>query len=51
MVSFESEVPALRLRALNQLAPQPDRKWVVYWMTAFRRTHSNYALQRRHSKS
>ncbi|MCC7338034.1 MAG: deoxyribodipyrimidine photolyase, partial [Pirellulaceae bacterium] len=30
---------------MNQLAVQPDRRWVVYWMTAFRRTRSNYALQ------
>ena len=45
MFPFETEVPALRVRPLNQLAIQPDGKWVVYWMTAFRRTRSNYALQ------
>lgn len=45
MFPCESEVPTLRLRTMNQLAVQPDRRWVVYWMTAFRRTRSNYALQ------
>jgi deoxyribodipyrimidine photo-lyase len=40
-----SQVPALRLRRLNIQAVAPQRDWVLYWMTAFRRTRSNYALQ------
>ncbi len=41
----KTDVPQLRVRRLNahRIAPQGD--WVVYWMTAFRRTRSNYALQ------
>lgn len=38
-------VPAERVRICNAQPLAPDREWVVYWMTAFRRTRSNYALQ------
>ncbi len=40
-----SEVPPLRLRALNSLPPTTDGQFVLYWMTAFRRIQSNFALQ------
>lgn len=40
-----TKVPANRIRALNKLALRDKGKWVLYWMTAFRRTRSNYALQ------
>lgn len=42
---FATQVPVLRIRQLNQQPLRPERAWVIYWMTAFRRTRSNYALQ------
>lgn len=39
-------VPAERIRAANQAPPNPRGAYVLYWMTAFRRTTSNFALQR-----
>ncbi len=39
-------VPASRIRRLTTAAPDPSRDYVMYWMTAQRRTRSNYALQR-----
>lgn len=41
----ESDVPSARIRPGNRHSVQPDGKWVLYWMTAFRRIHSNFALQ------
>ncbi len=41
-----SFVPVLRIKSLNRRAPRPDRDYVLYWMTAFRRTRYNFALQR-----
>ncbi len=41
----ESDVPSLRLRMLNSQPIRGEQAWVLYWMTAFRRTRSNYALQ------
>lgn len=38
-------VPALRLRAVNRCPLRPDGGFVLYWMTAARRTRSNFALQ------
>ena len=38
-------VASNRVRAANDLAVRGDGGWVVYWMTAFRRAHSNYALE------
>ena len=38
-------VPSLRLRAANQRPLRPDGEYVLYWMTAARRTRSSYALQ------
>jgi deoxyribodipyrimidine photo-lyase len=41
-----SQVPAIRIRAANTKPVRSDGQWVVYWMTAFRRTRYNFALQR-----
>lgn len=38
-------IPSARLRLLNSLPIQSDRAFVLYWMTAFRRTSYNFALQ------
>jgi deoxyribodipyrimidine photo-lyase len=38
-------VPKNRVRPANDLAVRSDGKWVLYWMTAFRRAHWNFALQ------
>ncbi len=42
---IDSQVPSLRIRPLNPRPILAEGRWVVYWMTAFRRTRSNYALQ------
>lgn len=39
-------VPALRVRDLNIAPVRPDGDYVLYWMTANRRTRSNFSLQR-----
>ncbi len=39
-------VPDLRLRPVNDAPVRPDGDFVLYWMTAFRRTGWNYSLQR-----
>ena len=38
-------VPAVRIRAINALPERPDRSYVLYWMSAYRRLASNFALQ------
>src|SRR5262249_9666121 len=38
-------VPPLRIRAANAGLFQ-DGEYVLYWMTAFRRVHANFSLQR-----
>ncbi len=38
-------VPKNRIRLANEVPVRQDGDWVVYWMTAFRRLHSNFALQ------
>jgi len=40
-----SMVPADRISCLNRHAPREDGQYVLYWMTAYRRVTSNYALQ------
>ena len=40
-----ASVPADRISCLNSHAPRVDGKYVLYWMTAYRRVTSNYALQ------
>lgn len=42
----KSTVPANRIRPLNAQPVQSAGEYVLYWMTAFRRTESNFALQR-----
>jgi deoxyribodipyrimidine photo-lyase len=44
--SLNTTVPSIRIRNLTHLAINPSRSFVLYWMTAFRRTQSNFALQR-----
>ncbi len=39
-------VPALRIRNINSAPVRPDGAFVLYWMTAARRTHWNFALDR-----
>lgn len=39
-------MPPLRVRNLNDGALRADGDYVLYWMTGFRRTRSNFALQR-----
>jgi deoxyribodipyrimidine photo-lyase len=39
-------VPALRITKLNSVQPRADGDFVVYWMTAYRRTRFNFAIQR-----
>ena len=38
-------VPADRITCLNRHAPREDGQYILYWMTAYRRVTSNYALQ------
>lgn len=38
-------VPELRIRSVNCEERNPDGKWVLYWMTAFRRSRYNFALE------
>lgn len=38
-------VPAQRLRTINARPLRPDGEFVLYWMSAARRTRSNFALQ------
>ena len=39
-------VPGIRVRVLNQWPVDSSGEFVLYWMTAYRRTQSNFALQR-----
>lgn len=41
-----STVPALRISSVNEEATRPDRDYILYWMTAYRRVRYNFALQR-----
>ena len=43
---MKSSVPELRLRVCNTESPRNDGRYVLYWMTAARRTHASFALQR-----
>ena len=40
------QIPPLRVSAANEKPVNPDGDYVLYWMTAFRRTEWNFALQR-----
>lgn len=39
-------VPKVRIRSLTNVPVRPEGDYVLYWMTAFRRLRSNFALQR-----
>ena len=39
-------VPEVRVRRLNDGEPNPAGRYVLYWMTSYRRTRSNFALER-----
>ena len=39
-------VPAIRIRSCNQPPARPNGDYVLYWMIATRRLHSNFALDR-----
>ena len=41
-----ARVPEERVRPLNTAAVNRNGQYVLYWMTAYRRVESNYALQR-----
>jgi deoxyribodipyrimidine photo-lyase len=41
-----SEVPAFRVRTINDVEVTPDGHYVLYWMISFRRPQYNYSLQR-----
>ena len=38
--------PAVRIRTLNEAPLRPQRDYVLYWMTSFRRARWNFALER-----
>jgi deoxyribodipyrimidine photo-lyase len=38
-------IPPLRLRDANRRPPRPDGEFILYWMSAVRRTRANFALQ------
>jgi deoxyribodipyrimidine photo-lyase len=44
--SVRSQVPALRVRSLNDAPVRISGSYVLYWMTFQRRMHWNFALQR-----
>jgi len=44
-------VPDIRIRNINGRPASQDGRYVLYWMTAFRRTGWNFALQRAVEKS
>ena len=39
-------VPEVRVRVLARREARPERDYVLYWSSAYRRTRSNFALQR-----
>jgi len=45
-VSEPARVPENRIRSLNDREVRPDRRLILYWMTAYRRLSHNFALQR-----
>jgi len=38
--------PSIRVRSATQCDLRPDGQYVLYWMTAYRRLASNFALDR-----
>ncbi len=43
---MKSAVPDVRTRAMNESDPNLSGRFALYWMTSFRRTEHNFALQR-----
>jgi deoxyribodipyrimidine photo-lyase len=43
---MNSGVPEVRVRRLNDGEPNPAGRYVLYWMTSYRRTRFNFALER-----
>lgn len=41
-----TQTPAVRIRDLNRCKIRNEGRFIVYWMTAYRRLSSNFALQR-----
>ncbi len=46
MKTARYDVPSIRIRTLNDAEVAASGDFVLYWMTAFRRTRSNFSLQR-----
>lgn len=44
-MKVQTAVPPERIRSLNSSPIRAEGDWVVYWMTAFRRVESNFAIQ------
>jgi deoxyribodipyrimidine photo-lyase len=45
-IDVESDVPTIRIRTANSAEVHADGEFVLYWMTAYRRTRSNFSLER-----
>lgn len=41
-----AQTPAIRIRTLNDISPNPEGDYVLYWMIANRRVNWNFSLQR-----
>jgi len=56
MTRSDLSVPSIRVRVVSDVPPNPDGEWVLYWMTAQRRTSWSHALDhavdlaRRHAR-
>ncbi len=46
MTAIDSDIPKIRVRTLLETPIQSTGDYVLYWMTAFRRTTYNFALDR-----
>ncbi len=46
MTAIDSDIPKIRVRTLLEAPIQSTGDYVLYWMTAFRRTTYNFALDR-----
>lgn len=43
---FTPNTPSIRVRSATEHEPRKDGQYVLYWMTAYRRLGSNFALER-----
>lgn len=43
---MKTELPPLRISAVNGADTRPDGRYILYWMIAARRPHHNFALER-----